>query len=249
MIVTQKMLAGTTVKDLPVQIVQRMLDIRNQLQKKCADPFKIIPAGWFDWSESPEGEEFWNMVLVDGSHSTFFARYPPVKNSDLVGEVSGFPIEVVQRMCEYQSIQNRPYNVKAFQHRKSCVEAGFAWDDTEEGFSFWQYVISRGKFEKFFELRDRAPEPTYVADPVFPAVMEVSHYPDFSNSRTGVVVFKNKDRGGPYCTFLEEHIDHISGGSVVMFFNYARPLPIHELTIAEIEEKLSIPLGTLKIKP
>ena len=71
-----------------------------------------------------------------------------VRKEDLIGELEGFPIEVVQRMVDCQMEQWGRSDVKDFQSHKI---GGFAWGKTPEGLDFWIEVILNGKFYKFFE--------------------------------------------------------------------------------------------------
>lgn len=70
-----------------------------------------------------------------------------VKQSDLTGRISGFPIEVVQKMVERQVEQKGKADIKSFQESRYD---GFAWDLTIEGGSFWSDVIIGENFNSFF---------------------------------------------------------------------------------------------------
>lgn len=79
-----------------------------------------------------------------------------VKKSDLKGEISEFPIEVVQKMCEHQVAQGNKFDPSIFQ--KDCLAGvhvkGFSWSDTPEykqNVSFWREVIGVKKFQLFFK--------------------------------------------------------------------------------------------------
>ena len=74
-----------------------------------------------------------------------------VKQEDLIGDIEGFPIEVVQRMVEYQVKQGNKADVTMFQKRNYCTVDGFSWKDAKEGFVFWDDVISNENFNTFFE--------------------------------------------------------------------------------------------------
>ena len=76
-----------------------------------------------------------------------------VKKEDLIGEIKGFPIEVVQKMINYQVEQGNKADTKVFQ---VCVNAGyfkygFIWCQTVEGMDFWEDVIYNKHFDLFFE--------------------------------------------------------------------------------------------------
>ena len=71
-----------------------------------------------------------------------------VTKEDLVGEITGFPIEVVQKMVERQVEQSGKPNVSVFQ---KSIFSGFLWKDTIEGTYFWDNVICNERFDLFFE--------------------------------------------------------------------------------------------------
>ena len=77
-----------------------------------------------------------------------------VEQSDLIGAIADFPIEIVEKMIERQVQQGNKPDVKAF-HRfasSDAEEGGFNWKDTIEGVSFWDNVIGDNNFNVFFEM-------------------------------------------------------------------------------------------------
>lgn len=76
-----------------------------------------------------------------------------IKQSDLIGDIKGFPIKVVQKMVERQVEQGNEANVAAFQRRRDAAKwcGGFDFDDTTEGHVFWAQVINYRSFNVFFE--------------------------------------------------------------------------------------------------
>lgn len=74
-----------------------------------------------------------------------------VKKSDLIGDLKGFPIEVVQKMLEKQLAQGNKQNIEIFQIYIFAGEKGFFWEQTEEGIDFWIEVISCNNFDLFFQ--------------------------------------------------------------------------------------------------
>ena len=87
-----------------------------------------------------------------------------VKQEDLIGDIEGFPIEVVQRMIERQVEQGNKADVSVFQNRKSCSggSGGFEWCDTTERHDFWQKVILNRDFKIFFEKYPKENKEIYV---------------------------------------------------------------------------------------
>lgn len=77
-----------------------------------------------------------------------------VTEKDLVGDLVGFPVEVVQNMVERQVEQGNEADVKVFQGRASSdgdFLKGFNWKDTEEGFDFWDEIILDKNFDLFLQ--------------------------------------------------------------------------------------------------
>lgn len=78
-----------------------------------------------------------------------------VTEADLIGDIEGFPIEVVQKMVERQVEQGRTADVEVFQRDRIAGFSGFVWKITEEGVDFWSDVIGDRNFDDFFSLYPR----------------------------------------------------------------------------------------------
>lgn len=74
-----------------------------------------------------------------------------VKQSDLIGQISDFPIEVVQKMVERQYAQNGVCDVSVFQRQKDSGSDGFCWASTPEGDFFWRQIINSKLWRLFFD--------------------------------------------------------------------------------------------------
>lgn len=76
-----------------------------------------------------------------------------VTEKDLIGEIEGFPIEVVRAMVKEQIRQENNADVKVFQERckASKYAGGFDWIDTKDGYAFWKEVLRDRDFGIFFE--------------------------------------------------------------------------------------------------
>jgi hypothetical protein len=85
-----------------------------------------------------------------------------VKKEDLIGQIKGFPIEVVQRMVDCQVEQGNKADVSVFQSDvRACVfDGGFDWDKTSEGSKFWCHVLT-GDFDEFFEMYPKQNKKVY----------------------------------------------------------------------------------------
>lgn len=77
-----------------------------------------------------------------------------VKPEELKGEISNFPIQIVQKMVDYQVEQGNKANVEIFQLHNQMTRkgGGFDWNETVEGKSFWVNVIVNEYFNLFFQL-------------------------------------------------------------------------------------------------
>jgi hypothetical protein len=88
-----------------------------------------------------------------------------VEQSDLVGGIKDFPIEVVEKMIEEQVKQGKKADVEVFQKNASTdtEEGGFDWMKTEQGYEFWDEVIGVGNFDLFFKKYPKKANLVYIA--------------------------------------------------------------------------------------
>lgn len=77
-----------------------------------------------------------------------------VKQTDLIGDIKDFPVEVVQKMVERQVEQGNEADVAVFQGNRTagCHSNGFDWINTPEGKDFWENVASKRDFVSFFKV-------------------------------------------------------------------------------------------------
>lgn len=75
-----------------------------------------------------------------------------IKKSHLVGKIADFPMEVVERMVYEQINQRQKPNPTVFAIKDSAApgEGGFSWAATEDGYAFWEKVISKKDWDLFF---------------------------------------------------------------------------------------------------
>ena len=75
-----------------------------------------------------------------------------VNKKDLVGAIKDFPIEIVQKMIDYQFNSNGINNIKILQD-PLLIETDyvFDWFKTIEGYEFWDRVIHNKEFEIYFK--------------------------------------------------------------------------------------------------
>lgn len=89
-----------------------------------------------------------------------------VKQTDLIGDIANFPIEVVQKMVDEQVKQGNKANVSIFQDNRHTGFAcgGFTWSRTDDGEPFWEAIIRYQYFNVFF---DKYPKPNPMAHLVY----------------------------------------------------------------------------------
>ena len=76
-----------------------------------------------------------------------------ITEKDMIRALEGFPVGVVMRMMEEQKNQGNKPDVKVFQRAANAdsSDGGFHWDDTEDGYEFWEAVINFINFNKFYK--------------------------------------------------------------------------------------------------
>lgn len=87
-----------------------------------------------------------------------------VEQSDLIGAIKDFPIEVVQKMVEEQIKQGYSADVSVFQKGATfgMEDGGFEWIETEDGYDFWDDVIGMGNYDLFFKKYPKKPNLVYI---------------------------------------------------------------------------------------
>lgn len=87
-----------------------------------------------------------------------------VTTRDLIGEIKDFPIEVVEKMIEKQVKQGNKADVEVFQKYADAgvKNGGFCWYTTDDGFEFWDNVITEGDFDLFFKKYPKKPKLVYI---------------------------------------------------------------------------------------
>jgi hypothetical protein len=78
-----------------------------------------------------------------------------VQYSDLIGSITEFPIEIVQKMVERSTEQEKWFDdvgMRTFQiNVLSSGRGGFNWGSTPEGHTFWSRIIDGRRFDLFFD--------------------------------------------------------------------------------------------------
>lgn len=74
-----------------------------------------------------------------------------VEKSDLIGQIEGYPIEVVQAMVDEQIRQGNKADVVVFQWDKKNLKDGFDWAYSPHGFKYWQSIIENEDLRLFYD--------------------------------------------------------------------------------------------------
>ena len=179
-----------------------------------------------------------------------------VEQSDLVGNIKDFPIEVVEKMIEEQVKQGNCPNVEVFQNYANAdtADGGFNWSDTKDGDDFWMEVIDDGNFELFFEKYPKKTNLIYIV----------------GNSEVGMDIIKTLEKYGginehdykgerddavyyiePNNNFIEIcDIKELKLWDVILatYTPIDAEQSILEVTMEEIAEKFGIDVTNLRIK-
>lgn len=76
-----------------------------------------------------------------------------IKQEDLIGQLEGFPLDVVKAMIEEQVRQGNEPDVTVFQNHADEYKCngGFEWSSSKYGYEFWMEVIYYANFNYFYE--------------------------------------------------------------------------------------------------
>lgn len=180
-----------------------------------------------------------------------------VEQSDLVGSIKNFPIEVVEKMIEEQVKQGNCPNVKVFQDYVTADvnDGGFSWWKSDGGSGFWIEVIENDNFELFFEKYPKKPNLVYIvgdSEIGMDIIKTLEKYGginehNFEGNRDDCVYYIK-----PNNNFIEvcDFEDNLSLWDVLL----ATYTPIKaedivlELTMEQIAEKFGVDVTNLRIK-
>lgn len=180
-----------------------------------------------------------------------------VEQSDLVGGIKDFPIEVVEKMIEEQVKQGKKADVEVFQKNATTdtEEGGFDWNNTDDGMNFWVEVIGEGNFDLFFEKYPKKAKLVYIV----------------GDSEIGMDIIKTLEKNGGInhhgytgdsdgvLYYIEPNNDSIEICDIdknqylyeVLLATYT-PIDVEqnilEVSMAEIAEKFGVSVSNLRIK-
>lgn len=81
-----------------------------------------------------------------------------VTKKDLIGQIKGFPIEVVEKILEHMKEQGTG-DIKDLQCEGKCA---FNWKKTPEGWNFWYEVLSFRNWKHFFNKYPKKTKKSFI---------------------------------------------------------------------------------------
>lgn len=144
-----------------------------------------------------------------------------VKEGDLIGDIEGFPIEVVQKMIDEQVKQGNKADISVFQDGcdNGFLRDGFDWDDTKDGEWFWSEVIEDRNFEKFFEKYPHQTVEEGIKQSDFKTILDsIGNLLEYKNSNYGnavlepLSIFAGKTKAG---VRLDDKLSRIKNSEVL----------------------------------
>lgn len=176
-----------------------------------------------------------------------------ITEKDLIGQLEGFPIQVVEKMLERQVQQGNSENVCIFQHYCSSDKdrGGFNWDSTPEGNYFWCDVISSHNFKLFFERYPELSSEVWirgVKDRGKEVIAELEKRggrdrTGLNGHRTDIIYYIEKYTNTIRCE--HSNAPHISR-LLEVYTEITLPEPVLEVTIEEVAKKFGV--SQIKIK-
>ena len=177
-----------------------------------------------------------------------------VTTKDLIGDLEGFPIEVVEKMLQKQYKQVNKIDIGVFQNNKNADTnyGGFHWSDTIEGHDFWFKVICCEKFDVFFERYPKLSKNVYILgdEKLYKNVIKSLEKRGGINANNlignkGVYYIDPKTNHIERTSYLDEKLYNV----ITSTFEKIEPDKIIvEMTLSEIAEKLGIDVELLRIK-
>ena len=180
-----------------------------------------------------------------------------VEQSDLVGDIKDFPIEVVEKMIEEQVKQGNYPNVEVFQNNITADRNndGFSWDDAEDEYDFWEAVIDNDNFDLFFEKYPKKANLVYIVGDseigmdiikTLEKYGGINHH-DFKGDRDDVVYYIE-----PNNKFIEICDFQLNKPLYEVLLATYTPIEaeksVLEVSMEEIAEKFGVDITNLRIK-
>lgn len=145
------------------------------------------------------------------------------------------PLEIQERMLLEQEKQGNGRNPDTFRKniRSGVSDEGFTWEETEDGFDFWEDILVERYFDVFFEKYPKEEELLKKDTKTYPRIMEVSDSENFYNPQIRVVFM---EKNGKYLAWRDANtVEEAEKVLTTTSWAYAREVdPIVELTAEDI---------------
>ena len=177
-----------------------------------------------------------------------------VTQKDLIGDLTNFPIEVVEKMLQKQYEQLGKTDITVFQYDRTENKdnGGFCWDNTTDGYNFWNKVIRMKKFNVFFERYPKLSKNVYIFgdNKLYENVIK-------SLEKRGGINKASYFGNGDCIYYIDPKTNHIEicipdeeklYNVITSTFEKIEPDKFIEMTLPEIAEKLGIDVNLLRIK-
>lgn len=174
-----------------------------------------------------------------------------VTEKDLIRNIEGFPIEVVEKMLEKQQIQRGYTNITTLQ---DSVCGTFQWCNTSEGHDFWRKVILNKDFNLFFKKYPKKSKYVYIYQDSTKNPKDVINtlvkYGGINSLKltgesTGAIYYSRPNDN----KIAAVNPDSSEGSLVKTFYTEIQPeSSVKEYTMQEIADKLGIKVDELRIK-
>lgn len=174
-----------------------------------------------------------------------------VTEKDLIGGITGFPIEVVEKMLERQKEQRGYTDIRILQ---DTVSGAFQWNRTSEGHTFWEDVIIYKCFNIFFTKYPKKTKYVYIyqdgtknGKDIINTLIKYGGVDSFDlNGDSTGAIYYSRPNGN---TIAAVNPDSPEGSLVKTFYTEIQPEPsVKEFTMQEIADKLGINVNKLRIK-
>lgn len=145
------------------------------------------------------------------------------------GQLTGFPEEVVEKMLDSQVLYGNPRNAIVFEENiYAGGNTGFDWEETTEGWVFWNDVIYNKSFDVFFKRYPKSSGQQIQSTSVYPKVMMVSDEP-ITETKKGIrmIVFHYQPNAkSPYFVYVGvDNIKEIKESDMsIASFKYAKDI-------------------------
>lgn len=150
------------IRDLPERILL-LLSIRTLEQYPDFNPNKDkFSQNTFSWAVTPEGGHVWIRLFYHNHFDLISEHYVQTTfecHKDLLtawvnryslqkGDIENFPVHVIEAMLDEQVKQGNKRDAEVFQSYvlASTSDGGFTWEDSEQGYTFWEAVIKYHRF-------------------------------------------------------------------------------------------------------